>query len=748
MFRTTHRSRTFVRTAAVALIGALGVSGTFSPAAASTGDSDLFGTRSTIGTGLDTGTGHSALSAEIKARRVVKPSHARLRPGASTDLVQVKFVEGTDVRLRDTLVSSSTDLHDLRSVLLAHPGVKAHPLFGTDESALTATQQRREATSGRAQADLNLYFEIQVPKGQSATELVDDLNALDIVEIAYLAPLPPASPTPDFSGRQGYASTSTAGGIDATYAHTVPGGNGENVRIVDLEYAWNRNHEDLSKLRAAGSAIANGSPCSTFDDNHGTAVIGEIAGDNNGFGVTGLATGAWIGTVNTLRWMTNSSGQQVCGYDLANAIYTASRNMSPGDVMLIEQQIGGPNVTGTDQEGLVAVEWIPAYYDAIVSATSAGIIVVEAAGNGSENLDASVYGTVFPSGKADSGAIIVGAGTAPGCTSPARSSMWFSNYGRRVDVQGWGECVTTTGYGNLQGGVANGWYTASFGGTSSASPIVASAAGILSSVAQQRGITLTPRDVRSILKNTGQPQSGTKNIGPLPNLRAAIDSLGGTNTGTVSVSAPAHEIIPGGTMSTTIPVRVRWTPNTTSIMNTTLSMRINGGSWVNQTLSSVTAKSKTFNLTPASTYEFAVRVQNTAGTWSPWSYGPAFRGDSYQENQYATYAPAANWTRAAWTPASGGYVNVASVAGSTANFTFTGRSVAWVGTKATNRGQAAIYLDGQLKEVVDLYSATTAAQQLIVSYVWPTSGQHTISVVVMGTSGRPKVDVDSFIRLK
>jgi hypothetical protein len=735
-----HLNRLFVRSAAVALIAALGVSGTMSSAQAD--PIDL----------LETTTHSTALSSEIAARRVVKPAHAKLHSGASRDLVQVKFLEGTDVRLEGakvTSASTSASTSSISSVLRDHPGTVARPLFAASENELTATQQQREATSGRPQADLTLYYELQVAKGDSATELVDDLNALDIVEIAYLAPLPPASPTPDFSNRQGYASTSTAGGIDAAYAHSIAGGNGQNVRIVDIEYAWNRTHEDLSRLRATGSAIANGSPCSTFDNNHGTAVIGEIAADNNGFGVTGLVPSAWIGTVNALRWMTNSSGQQYCGYDLANAIYTASRNMSPGDVMLLEQQIAGPNAVGGDsQDGLVAVEWIPAYYDAIVSATSAGIIVVEAAGNGSQNLDASVYGTVFPLGKADSGAIIVGAGSAPGCTSPARSRMYFSNYGSRVDVQGWGECVATTGYGNLQGGAENGWYTASFGGTSSASPIVTSAAAMLSSIAQQRGVTLTPRQVRSILKSTGQAQSGTGNIGPLPNLRSAIASLSGGNTGTLSVTAPTHEIIPGTTLSTTVPVRVRWTPSTTSIQNTSLSMKINGGSWVNQTLSSVTAKSKTFSLTPASTYEFAVRVQDTAGTWSPWSYGPAFRGDTYQENQYATYAPTANWTRPAYSAASGGYVNLASVSGSTANFTFTGRSVAWVGTKATNRGQAAIYLDGQLQETIDLYSATTLPQQVIASYVWPTSGQHTISVVVMGTAGRPKVDIDAFVRLK
>ena len=63
------------------------------------------------------------------------------------------------------------------------------------------------------------------------------------------------------------------------------------------------------------------------------------------------------------------------------------------------------------------VEYLAAVYDAIKLATQSGIIVVEAAGNGGVDLDAPAYGAPFPDGKADSGAIIVGAGSGDG---PAR----------------------------------------------------------------------------------------------------------------------------------------------------------------------------------------------------------------------------------------------------------------------------------------------------------------------------------------
>jgi hypothetical protein len=141
--------------------------------------------------------------------------------------------------------------------------------------------------------------------------------------------------------------------------------------------------------------------------------------------------------------MVNASNSER-GWDLANSILVALSAISPGDVILIEQQTYGPS-----GHGYVPVEWIPAVYDAIKTATASGVIVVEAAANGGENLgDTSVYGSSFPSGKPDSGAIIVGAGAACGNQGvPSRSRLSWSNYGPRVNVQGWGECVTTTGYG-------------------------------------------------------------------------------------------------------------------------------------------------------------------------------------------------------------------------------------------------------------------------------------------------------------
>jgi serine protease len=99
-----------------------------------------------------------------------------------------------------------------------------------------------------------------------------------------------------------------------------------------------------------------------------------------------------------------------------------------------------------------------------------------------------------------------------------------------ADLQGWGQCVATTGYGALHGlPQANDAYTASFNGTSSASSIVAAAAASLSSALEEaKGVPSTPQDVRARLIASGTPQDLISpgalpgEIGPQPDLRAAL----------------------------------------------------------------------------------------------------------------------------------------------------------------------------------------------------------------------------------
>lgn len=433
--------------------------------------------------------------------------------------------------------------------------ISLEPLFGESEERLQ--QEAEELTSLTQQdiPDLSVYYRVSAPE-ERLEELAEQFRGLDMVQGAYIQPpsalpvaeaaveemeeqqeinamqpsnidAPPASP--NFQARQGYLGSAPAG-INALWAHTQAGGRGAGVRCIDLEWGWNFNHEDLRENQ--GGVIAGNN---SSNNNHGTAVIGEIGGDRNGLGIIGISPDTHVSAVSFTTLAT------------ATAIRTAANRLRRGDIMLLEIHRPGPNSNqGGGQFGFIAIEWWPADFDAICYAVARGILVVEAAGNGFQNLDDPIYdrpqrgfpanwSNPFRRGRRDSGAILVGAGAPPPGThgrnhGPDRSRLGFSNYGRAVDTQGWGREVTTTGYGDLQGGrTKNVWYTDTFSGTSSASPIVVGALACTQGVLRRRGrVPLSPPRARALLRRTGSPQTDapgrprTQRIGNRPNLRQLI----------------------------------------------------------------------------------------------------------------------------------------------------------------------------------------------------------------------------------
>jgi subtilisin family serine protease len=331
---------------------------------------------------------------------------------------------------------------------------------------------------------------------------------------------------------QGYLDPAPTG-MDIRYAWTLPGGHGENVRIVDIEFNWNLSHNDLAGAVADPFILVRGTdPLPQFNINHGTAVLGELVASPDGIGVTGIAYGAQIGLINPV-----SDGSSIPR--VADAINLAARRLDAGDVILLEQQsIAGPRFDASNGRGLLPIEFDPGVFDAIRAAVARGIVVIEPASNGFENLDDPIYKGAFDRTKKDSGAIFVGSAFPPeGIYGPGpdRVRTEDSNYGGRLDVQGWGRYVTTCGYGDLrreQG--ENNWYTINFGGTSSAAAMVAGAVAVLQSIVKERGLSpLTPAQVRQLLGATGSPQKGdcSQNIGPRPDLRAAIAAIDSGNAG-------------------------------------------------------------------------------------------------------------------------------------------------------------------------------------------------------------------------
>jgi serine protease len=436
-----------------------------------------------------------------------KPARTRLSRGDDPSRIVVKFAEGSPLRTRA-----------LAQRALREAGVPLRALrraFSLPEHELDRLREQGQRRSARVLADLNLYFELTLPPGLDTAALCDALNALPGVELALPArtPAPPpvdlAPPTPSFASGQGYREAAP-GGVGAILASSIPGASGAGVRLVDVEYRWVLDHEDLELAAAANIDSATLSdPFPADEGSHGTAVLGVLRGRHNGYGVLGLANAAsvFVAPANTVQH----------GYDPVRAIGLALGVLAPGDVLLLEQQTWACG-------GLLGpLESYPPWFDAIANATAQGVVVIEPAGNGSIDLDGPACGGWFDRSVRDSGAILVGAGSAI-----SHTRMYFSSYGSRVDVQGWGQNVATTGYGDLfDPADARQRYTDAFSGTSSASAVVAGAAIAVQGALLAHGFApLDAFEMRTLLVGTGTPQGGTQHIGPLPNIAGALAALG------------------------------------------------------------------------------------------------------------------------------------------------------------------------------------------------------------------------------
>ena len=465
---------------------------------------------------------------------VAKPAVAlRARRGGTT----VESMSGADVRALARVLG---------------PEVRFVPLFGNEDRVI-ARAAGVAAETGRGGPDLSVFYKVEAPAARLRA-LAEELRKHESVEAAYVKP--PAEPpminegtppdpndappvTPDFTANQVYLGVAP-GGIEALWAHTQPGGKGDGIRIIDIEGAWRFDHEDLTQVQ--GGVVGGTQSADIGWRNHGTAVIGVFGGDENGFGVTGISPNAHTRAISIFG----------AGQGSAKSIRDAADLLTPGDIILIELHRPGPRHNfqqRNDQLGYIAVEWWEDDWAAIRYATNKGVIVVEAAGNGAENLDDGLYNVKpagFPAGwtnpfnraNRDSGAIVVGAGAPPPGThgrdhGPDRSRLDFSNYGALVDVQGWGREVTTTGYGWLQGGSDERlWYTDQFSGTSSASPVVVGTVACVQGNRKAKGQALfTPAQMRNKLRTTGSPQTdapgrpATQRIGNRPNLKALMGIL-------------------------------------------------------------------------------------------------------------------------------------------------------------------------------------------------------------------------------
>lgn len=392
-------------------------------------------------------------------------------------------------------------------------------------------ERARIGNPGRHSRSLTRFWRIDVAgrSDSDLAEVVRRLSEVPGVEFAYPeARVIPASSsvvtdTPTVMTTQGHLDAPAAG-INARFAWTRRGGRGQDVGLVDIEEAWRLTHPALAVHAPEvllDAVRKNRDGLDGFVGDHGTSALGIVAATGKGVTVAGVAP--------SIRFLRACSHYDVVAnkeLHVGLAVVQAADVLEPGDVILLEVERGSTR-------GALPTEIDPADYSAIKAATDAGIVVVEAAGNGSRDLDVWQHPTEMPPRRmqrgvagSDSGAVMVGS-CIDTLFDGGHQRRGDSNFGARVDCFAWGQQVATATATATAAG-----YTSGFAGTSAAAAIIAGAAVVTQGMhLAANGVPpLSAARVREVLSApSGTPQmpdTDPQRIGFMPDLEWVAGEVG------------------------------------------------------------------------------------------------------------------------------------------------------------------------------------------------------------------------------
>ncbi|ACA86638.1 S8 family serine peptidase [Shewanella woodyi] len=269
------------------------------------------------------------------------------------------------------------------------------------------------------------------------------------------------------------------GGGNPPAAQTMPWGiartgadansnEGAGVHVYVLDTGLDSDHPDLAANISNSMAFeqCKGRSCShPWDDDHGhgTHVGGTIGALNNDIDVVGMASQV---TLHAAK-ICSSRGSCPNSSTIAALDWVTSEVQARGEAAVVNMSIGGSgNVTGScTNSGFTGND---SYHEAICNARNAGVVVVVAAGNDSDN--AANY---TPAGYSDTVITVSSAKEGDDWNSfsnwGAQSASWTTNNSAPVAIAAPGGSVLSLRAG---GG------TTTMSGTSMASPHVAGAAAL------------------------------------------------------------------------------------------------------------------------------------------------------------------------------------------------------------------------------------------------------------------------------
>ncbi len=484
------------------------------------------------------------------------------------------MVNSRGVRLDppQVIVQAKTeDLLTADSVTHIYPGAVAEPLYDSQQLASIRALVRRAQTlsPGYRPPRFADAYRVLLPKralwsgsaprrniaAKVRQHMFDQLPVDRVSVETLLAPLPVSDGVAPGAKDLQHLDPADAG-VGAESVWGMPGGRGQGEVLADVERGWHTGHIEFKQPDVLFDTLPGG----VWEDDwvpHGTEALATCLGRvNNVFG---------LGVAHEVAHVILSAEKRVdgCKHDTAAAILEALDKLSahlPGSVLLLEVQKVVKDFDSSFKSGILGpVEMAWQVFDMIQLAVANHVVVVEAAGNGGTANASLGPGPTLALNQSplagDSGAIMVG------------QSQWGSDghkaieqgcTGNRIDCFSWGFEVyagTATPNGTVPvlgevpcpdpGADPNATAEATvfkddgssgFGGTSSASAIVAGAAlvvqGLVRNGAAGALTYLPPMQMRALLGNRDPAINTTLSngdahvIGVQPNLKQIAVELG------------------------------------------------------------------------------------------------------------------------------------------------------------------------------------------------------------------------------
>ena len=238
------------------------------------------------------------------------------------------------------------------------------------------------------------------------------------------------------------------------------------------------------------------------------------------------------------------------------------------------------------------------------------------------------------------------------------------------------------------------------------------------------------------------------NVGPATQVTAATVTIDRSAPSTSALIGPPHAGM--ALEGSSVPLALSWygadDPGGSGVARYELERSVNSGPWASVS-TVITIRTASVLVASSGTTRYRVRAVDAADNKGGWAYTETLSLRLTQQSSSAVNY-GGTWTKTSSSKYSGGSVKYAKVAGRSAMYTFTGRSIALVTTRAPSRGKVKVYINGVYQGKVDLYRSSTQYRVLAWQKKWSTTGTRTIKLVVVGTSGRPRVDLDAFVVVK